>query len=74
MQTIRIEDSEVESIIKSEYGGDTKNLLNDFIMFIKERHTINGIKKGFDEVKLYEKDKIDLKNVDDFISELKSAD
>jgi hypothetical protein len=72
MQTIQINNADIEHLINSEYGNDTKSLLNDFVVFIKEKHTINGIKKGLDEVKLYEQGKSNLQSADDLLQELKS--
>jgi hypothetical protein len=35
MQTIQINNPEIESFLSSEYGNDTEGLLNDFIKFVK---------------------------------------
>jgi len=35
MQTIQINNPEVESFIASRYGSDTQSLVNDFIKFVK---------------------------------------
>ncbi len=35
MQTIQINNPEIESFISSEYGNDTQSLLNDFMKFVK---------------------------------------
>ena len=35
MQTIQINNMEVESFIASRYGNDTQSLVNDFIKFVK---------------------------------------
>ncbi|MBW6488329.1 hypothetical protein [Sulfurimonas sp.] len=35
MQTIQINNPEVESFIASRYGNDTQSLVNDFIKFVK---------------------------------------
>jgi len=35
MQTIQIDNPEIESFLSSEYGNDTQGLLNDFIKFVK---------------------------------------
>jgi len=72
MQTIQINNADVESIIQSEYGNDTQSLINDFMVFVKEKQTIRGIKKGFDEVELYKQGKINLQSADDLLEELQS--
>ncbi len=35
MQTIQINNAEIEMLIASKYGNDTQSLLNDFVQFIK---------------------------------------
>ena len=35
MQTIQINNPEIESFISSEYGDDTQSLLSDFVKFVK---------------------------------------
>jgi len=35
MQTIQINNPEIESFIASQYGDDTKSLLSDFVKFVK---------------------------------------
>ncbi|MFK5937237.1 MAG: hypothetical protein QM497_02465 [Sulfurimonas sp.] len=35
MQTIQINNSEVEKFLSSQYGSDTQTLLNDFVKFMK---------------------------------------
>jgi hypothetical protein len=35
MQTIQINNPEIESFISSQYGNDTQGLLNDFVKFVK---------------------------------------
>jgi len=35
MQTIRIDDIEIENFITARYGDDTQSLLNDFVSFVK---------------------------------------
>ena len=35
MQTIQINNPEIESFISSKYGDDTQSLLNDFVNFVK---------------------------------------
>jgi len=35
MQTIQINNPEIENFISSQYGSDTQGLLNDFVKFVK---------------------------------------
>ena len=35
MQTIQINNPEIENFISSQYGNDTQSLLNDFVKFVK---------------------------------------
>ncbi len=35
MQTIQINNPEIENFISSQYGDDTQSLLNDFMKFVK---------------------------------------
>ncbi len=35
MQTIQINNPEIESFLSSQYGNDTQSLLNDFVKFVK---------------------------------------
>ena len=35
MQTIQINNPEIEKFISSQYGGDTQSLLKDFVQFMK---------------------------------------
>ena len=35
MQTIQINNPEIESFISAEYGNDTQSLLSDFVKFVK---------------------------------------
>jgi len=35
MQTIQINNPEIESFISSQYGNDTQDLLSDFVKFVK---------------------------------------
>ena len=35
MQTIQINNPEIESFISSQYGNDTQGLLSDFVKFVK---------------------------------------
>ena len=71
MQTIQINDLELENFINSKYGNDQKSLLDDFITFVKTEKTITDIKKGFDEVEEYKKGNILLTDAKDFLDELK---
>ena len=72
MQTIQIDNNEIEHFIKNNYGNDTTSLLNDFIIFAKTELLSNEIKKGFDEVKEFDKGNINLSDANNFLSELKS--
>jgi len=72
MQTIQIDNAELESFISSKYGNDKNSLLNDFVKFVKTELIMNDIKKGFDEVELYGQGKTNLTNAKDFLEELKS--
>ncbi|MEA1892109.1 MAG: hypothetical protein U9N33_05290 [Campylobacterota bacterium] len=74
MQTIQIDNAELESFISSKYGNDKKSLVSDFVTFVKTELIINDIKKGFDEVKLHEQGKANLTSARDFLEELKSED
>jgi len=35
MQTIQINNPEIENFLSSQYGSDTQSLLNDFVKFVK---------------------------------------
>jgi len=72
MQTIQINNSEVEQYINLVYGDNQESLMNDFIAFIKSRLIINDLKSGFDEVEAYKNNQIQLSNATDFLGELKS--
>jgi hypothetical protein len=72
MQTIRINNSELESFISSKYGNDEATLLNDFVKFVKTELVVSDIKKGFDEVELFKQGKTKLTSAKDFLEELKS--
>jgi len=72
MQTIQIDNPEVENFISSRYGNDKTSLVNDFVKFVQTELIINDIKKGFDEVELYKQGKTKFTNADAFLDELKS--
>ncbi len=71
MHTIKINNSELESFISSQYGNDETTLLHDFVKFIKTELIVNDIKKALDEVELFEKEQTPLTNANDFLNELK---
>lgn len=73
MQTIQINNSELEQYIALRYGDDKNSLVNDFVTFLKTELYSNDIKKAFDEVKQFKEGKIPLSDATDFLSELKSA-
>lgn len=73
MQTIQINNPELEDFIKVQYGKDNESLLNDFMVFVKTELVGNDIKKGFDEVALYEQGKKELRNIEDVIARLKGG-
>jgi hypothetical protein len=72
MQTIHIDNPEIEQYIKSVYGTNQSNLVKDFFSFIKTEIVLSEVKKGFDEVKKYENGSITLNNAEDFLNELKN--
>ena len=51
--SIKLNNSETEQYIKSIYGNNQNNLVDDFLLFIKTELVVNDLKKGFDEVELY---------------------
>ncbi|MDF1882257.1 hypothetical protein JHD50_13260 [Sulfurimonas sp. MAG313] len=73
MQSIHIDNVEIEKFIQTQYGDDKASLVNDFISFIKTELLVNDIKKGFDEVAQYKNDNAELTDAKDFLSELKSG-
>ncbi|KIM12323.1 MAG: hypothetical protein KU38_05465 [Sulfurovum sp. FS08-3] len=73
MQSIEINNPELESFIKLRYGEDRESLLEDFTKFIKTELIVFEIKKGFDELHEYQKGDIKLNNVDDVIARLRSG-
>ena len=72
MQTIQIDNTELENFISLKYGDDENSLVNDFIKFVKTELVINDIKKGFDEVESHKNKKTKLTNAEAFLDELKS--
>ena len=73
MQTIQIDNAELESFISPQYGKDKTSLVSDFIKFVKTELIVNDIKKGFDEVELYKKGKLELQDASDMLKELRSV-
>jgi len=71
MQTIQIDNAEIESFISSKYGNDKNSLVSDFVKFVKTEIIVNDIKKGFDEIEQYKQGKTHLTNAQDFLEELK---
>jgi len=74
MQSIEINNPELEHFIKLQYGEDRESLLNDFTKFIKIELIAYELKKGFDEVEEFQEGKKSLNNVEDVISRLRSGD
>ena len=72
MQTIQIDNAELENFISLNYGNDKTSLVKDFVAFVKTELIVNDIKKGFDEVKLYKEGKTKLTSARAFLDELKS--
>jgi hypothetical protein len=72
MQTIRINNHEAEQYIKSVYGNNQSNLIDDFLLFVKTEIASNELLRGFDEVEKYKDGKTTLSDAKDFLSELKS--
>ena len=72
MQTIQINSTEIEDFIKLQYGQDSDSLLKDFMIFIRTELIGHDIKKGFDEVKLFENGQKSLNSIEDVISRLRS--
>jgi len=73
MQTIQINNSELENFIKLQYGQDSDSLLYDFMTFVRTELTVHEIKKGFDEVKLFEAGQKKLSSAEDMIARLRSG-
>ena len=74
MQTIEINSTEIENFIKLKYGQDNESLLSDFMTFVKTELMTHELKKGFDEVKRYEKGEKSLDSIEDVIARLRSGD
>ncbi|RLA77760.1 MAG: hypothetical protein DRG78_16660 [Epsilonproteobacteria bacterium] len=72
MQTIQIDNAELESFISLQYGNDKIGLVDDFIKFVKTEIVVNDIKKGFDEVESFQQGKTKLTSAKAFLDELKS--
>jgi len=72
MQTIQIDNAELESFISLQYGSDKIGLVDDFIKFIKTELIINDIKKGFDELESSKQGNSKLTSAKSFLDELKS--
>ena len=53
MQTIQIDNAEIENFIDMKYGEDRTTLLSDFVAFVKTEIIAAEIKKGLDEVEQY---------------------
>lgn len=74
MQTIEINNLELEDFIKLQYGQDSDSLLHDFMTFVKTEFVGHELKKGFDEVKLFETGQKSLSSVEEMMARLRSAD
>ena len=72
MQTIQIDNAELESFISLQYGTDKATLVNDFVKFVKTELIVNDVKKGFDEIEASKQGKNKLTSAKDFLDELKS--
>jgi len=72
MQTIQIDNTELESFISLTYGNDEYSLMSDFVKFVKTELIVSDIKKGFDEVGQFKKGQIKLTSARTFLNELKS--
>jgi len=68
MQTIQINNIELENFIKLQYGQDNDSLMYDFMTFIKTEYIAHELKKGFDEVKLFEAGEKPLSSADEIIA------
>ncbi|CAA6825593.1 MAG: Unknown protein [uncultured Sulfurovum sp.] len=73
MQTIEINNLELEDFIKGQYGQDSDSLLYDFMTFVRTEFVGHELKKGFDEVKLFETGKKPLSSVEEMMARLRSA-
>ena len=74
MQTIQINNLELENFIKLQYGQDSDSLLHDFMTFVRTELVAHELKKGFDEVKLFEIGKKSLSSVDEMMARIRSGD
>jgi len=74
MQTIQINNTELENFIKLQYGEDNQSFLEDFTKFIKTELIAHDIKKAFDEVKEFEEGTKTLNDIEDMMSRLRSGD
>ncbi len=72
MQTIQIDNAELESFISLQYENDKTGLVDDFIKFVKTELIINDIKKGFDEIETSEQGRTQFTSAKSFLDELKS--
>ena len=73
MQTIQINNPEIEQFILSKYGNNQTNLINDFLLFLKSELLSSELKKGFDEVENFKNNKTNLTDAYDFLDELKNG-
>jgi len=74
MQSIQINNVELEDFIKLKYGQDSDSLLYDFMTFVRTEFVGHELKKGFDEVKLFEAGEKSLSSVEEMMLRLRSAD
>jgi len=74
MQSIQINNVELEDFIKLKYGQDNDSLLYDFMTFVRTEFVGHELKKGFDEVKLFEAGEKSLSSVEEMMLRLRSAD
>ena len=70
MQTIKINNAELESFIYSKYGNDETTLLNDFVKFVKTELIVSDIKKGFEEVEQFNKGNTTLTSAKAFLESI----
>jgi len=71
MQTIQINNQQVENYISTTYGDDKASLIDDFVLFIKAQILESNIKKGFGEVQEYKEGQKILTDAYEFLDELK---
>ncbi|MBE0496047.1 MAG: hypothetical protein IBX45_06525 [Campylobacterales bacterium] len=73
MQTIHLNNAELEQYIYLKYGDDDSSLLRDFVTFLKtDLHTSN-LKKSLEEVKQFKEGTKTLSTAEDFLTEIKSG-